>query len=295
MSDEKPSDRPKPFERAVQQSDEESGAENNQDSAMKSDHHLDGWRGWIVVTASASSLFVFMGVIYSWGILQADLARKSNMSLTTLTFVGSLATSFMTSICIFVGKAVRKFGYRETAIAGALLLGLGEFVSSWVTHHLGALFVTHGVIFGVGGGLTILPCSTAPLQWFRKRRGLATGVVFGGGSLGAAVMGVATNSMVGRIGAPWTFRVLGFMLWAVCLPAACLMKQPASTQNSVPKLQWYSIQGEMHARWKRTMPAMPQVKSGRVCTEPSKDPDREIQAQENSPESGLNNTIQSSR
>lgn len=153
MSNERSSGRPEPFERAVQQSDEESGPETNHD--LK-DEHLDSWRGWIVVTASASSLFVFMGVIYSWGILQADLAHKSNMSLTTLTFVGSLATSFMTSICIFVGKSVRKFGYRETAIAGAILLGLGEFASSWVTHHLGALFVTHGVIFGVGGGLTIL-------------------------------------------------------------------------------------------------------------------------------------------
>ncbi|KGQ12468.1 putative transporter MCH4 [Beauveria bassiana D1-5] len=238
MSDEKSSERPEPFARALQQSDEESGLENSHDATIKDEQYLDGWRGWIVVAASASALFVFMGVIYSWGILQADLARKSNMSLTTLTFVGSLATSFMTSICIFVGKAVRRFGYRETAIAGAIFLGLGEFASSWVTHHLGALFVTHGVIFGVGGGLTILPCSTAPLKWFRKRRGLATGIVFGGGSLGAAVMGVATNSMVGRIGAPWTFRVLGFMLWAVCLPAACLLKQPASAQNSVPKLQW---------------------------------------------------------
>ncbi|KAM3506968.1 hypothetical protein MY11210_007341 [Beauveria gryllotalpidicola] len=239
MPDKKSSGRPEPFARALQQSDQESSSpENSHDSAIKEEQHLDSWRGWIVVAASASALFVFMGVIYSWGILQADLAHKSNMSLTTLTFVGSLATSFMTSICIFVGKAVRRFGYRETAIAGAILLGLGEFASSWVTHHLGALFVTHGVIFGVGGGLTILPCSTAPLQWFRKRRGLATGIVFGGGSLGAAVMGVATNSMVGRIGAPWTFRVLGFMLWAVCLPAACLMKQPASAQNSVPKLQW---------------------------------------------------------
>ncbi|KAM0738715.1 hypothetical protein ACQRIT_006452 [Beauveria bassiana] len=238
MSDEKSSKRPEPFARALQQSDEESGLENSHDATSKEEQYLDGWRGWIVVAASASALFVFMGVIYSWGILQADLARKSNMSLTTLTFVGSLATSFMTSICTFVGKAVRRFGYRETAIAGAIFLGLGEFASSWVTHHLGALFVTHGVIFGVGGGLTILPCSTAPLKWFRKRRGLATGIVFGGGSLGAAVMGVATNSMVGRIGAPWTFRVLGFMLWAVCLPAACLLKQPASAQNSVPKLQW---------------------------------------------------------
>lgn len=82
------------------------------------------------------------------------------------------------------------------------------------------------------------PCSTAPLQWFRQRRGLATGVVFGGGSLGAAVMGVATNEMVEKLGVAWTFRILGFMLWGVCLPAACLIQQPVSSKSSVPKLQW---------------------------------------------------------
>ena len=156
MADEKPPTRPEPVARAMSQSDEETGSESQQETAAKEKPRFDSWRGWVIVAASASSLFVFMGVIYSWGILQADLARKSHMSLTTLTFVGSLATSFMTSICIFVGKAVRKFGYRKTAIAGAVLLGLGEFASSWVTHNLGALFVTHGVIFGVGGGLTIL-------------------------------------------------------------------------------------------------------------------------------------------
>lgn len=157
MSVEKPLTRPEPLAREVLQSDEESGSENHNDSTRKDDLQIDSWRGWVVVAASASSLFVFMGVIYSWGILQANLAHNnSNMPLTTLTFVGSLATSFMTSICVFVGKAVRKFGYRETAVAGAILLGLGEFASSWATHNLGALFVTHGVIFGVGGGLTIL-------------------------------------------------------------------------------------------------------------------------------------------
>lgn len=141
---------------AMSDSDQEIGAGAHDDAKLKDVSFLDSWRSWIIVTASACSLFVFMGVIYSWGILQADLARKSGMSLTTLTFVGSLATSFMTSICVFVGKSIRKFGYRKTAIAGAILMGLGEFASSWVTHNLGALFVTHGIVFGVGGGLTIL-------------------------------------------------------------------------------------------------------------------------------------------
>jgi MFS family permease len=133
---------------------DESGPE--QDVTPKDEAHLDTWQGWVVVAAASMSLFMYMGVIYSWGILQAKMADEYGYSLTTLTFVGSLATSFMVTLCVFVGKAVRKFGYRRTALTGAVFLGLGEFLSSWVVGHLWALFITHGVLFGIGGSLTIL-------------------------------------------------------------------------------------------------------------------------------------------
>ncbi|KNG83835.1 monocarboxylate transporter [Aspergillus nomiae NRRL 13137] len=200
---------------------------------------MDGWRGWVVVGAASCSLFVYLGIIYSWGVLQVKLLESASSSLTTLTFVGSLATSFMVSSSIPVGLMIRRWGYQRTALAGAVLMGLGEFLASWVTEHVGALFVTHGIIFGVGGGLTILTCSTAPMQWFEKHRGLAVGIVFGGGSLGSAIMSIATNMMVKQLPLEWIFRVLAFLLWGVCAPAACLIRQPSHAKNSVPRPQWY--------------------------------------------------------
>jgi hypothetical protein len=116
---------------------------------------FDDPRGWIAVAAAACSLFVYLGVVYSWGIMQVRLVDVTGTSLTTLTFVGSLATSFMISLSILSGMAVRRLGYQKTAFAGGLLMGLGEFLASWTTKHVGALFVFHGVIFGIGGGLSI--------------------------------------------------------------------------------------------------------------------------------------------
>ncbi|KAF7553717.1 hypothetical protein G7Z17_g3466 [Cylindrodendrum hubeiense] len=200
---------------------------------------FDGLRGWITVSAAACSLFVYLGVIYSWGIMQVRLVETTSSSLTTLTFVGSLATSFMISISIFSGIAVRKFGYQKTALAGGVLMGLGEFLASWTTEHIGALFILHGIVFGIGGGLSIFACSTAPLRWFKKYRGLAMGVVFGGGSLGSAVMSIATNLLVRKLDVAWTFRILGFMLWAVCIPASYFIQQPRGSENATLKLQWH--------------------------------------------------------
>ncbi|KAH6987070.1 major facilitator superfamily domain-containing protein [Ilyonectria destructans] len=200
---------------------------------------FDGLKGWITVSAAACSLFVYLGVIYSWGIMQVRLVETTSSSLTTLTFVGSLATSFMISISIFSGISVRKFGYQKTALAGGVLMGLGEFLASWTTEYVGALFVLHGIFFGIGGGLSIFACSTAPLRWFKKYRGLAMGVVFGGGSLGSAVMSIATNLLVRKLDVAWTFRILGFMLWAICIPASYFIRQPRGSENSTLKLQWY--------------------------------------------------------
>ncbi|KAF4332261.1 MCH2 (monocarboxylate permease) [Fusarium beomiforme] len=200
---------------------------------------FDNPKGWIAVAAAACSLFVYLGVIYSWGIMQVRLVEVTGTNLTTLTFVGSLATSFMISLSVLSGIAVRKLGYQKTALAGGILMGLGEFLASWTTKHVGALFVFHGVIFGIGGGLSIFACSTAPLRWFKRHRGLAMGIVFGGGSLGAAVISIATNLLVRQVDVAWTFRILGFMLWGVCIPASYFIQQPEGSMNAGLKLQWY--------------------------------------------------------
>ncbi|KAM0270623.1 hypothetical protein ACHAQH_009384 [Verticillium albo-atrum] len=154
-------------------------------------------------------------------------------------FVGSLASSFMVSVSIPAGLMVRRFGYRTTALTGAILMGLGEFLASWLTEHVEGLFVVHGVMFGVGGGLSIFAVSTAPIRWFKKHRGLSMGIVLGGGSVGSAVMSVATTLLVKQVDVAWTFRILGFLLWAVCIPAAFVIRPPPGSDNSHLRLQWF--------------------------------------------------------
>lgn len=124
----------------------------------KEDPNIDGWRGWLVVVAASCALFIYLGVIYSWGVVQSELVKTTPFSMTTLTFVGSLATSFMVSMSIPTGMAIRRFGYQRTAFTGAIFMGLGEFLASWVTDSLVGLFICHSVLFGVGGGLTIMVC-----------------------------------------------------------------------------------------------------------------------------------------
>lgn len=115
-------------------------------------------RGWIAISAAAVTTFVYIGTIYSWGIIEAGLVESTSISLLALTFVGSLATSFQVFTSWVARLAVQKFGFQKTALMGALLMGLGEFVASWLTQHLAGMFIMHGVVFGIGGGLSIFVC-----------------------------------------------------------------------------------------------------------------------------------------
>jgi hypothetical protein len=54
-------------------------------------------------------------------------------------------------------------------------------------------------------------------------------------------MSVAANLLVAELGVPWTLRIFGLLAWAVCVPAACMIRQPQSTAAAVPQLQWYSF------------------------------------------------------
>lgn len=76
-------------------------------------------------------------------------------------------------------------------------------------------------------------------------------------------MGVAANELVDKVGVEWTFRILGFMLWAVCLPAAYCIKQPLLSKSSVPQLQWYSVPS-VRCRWPQSFTNNTQVPLART-------------------------------
>ncbi|KAF4918122.1 Aspyridones efflux protein apdF [Colletotrichum viniferum] len=201
---------------------------------------FDDRKAWITVVASSLTMFVYLGNVYSWGIMQVRLVETTSSSLTTLTFVGSLATSFMICFSILSDKIVCRIGYRLSALIGGFFMGLGEVLASFLTHHVIALFFLHGLVFGLGGGLCIFSVSTAPMSLFKKHKALAMGFVFGGGSLGSAIMSVVTNYLVKDLDVAWTFRILGFILWGVSMPASYFLPSRKRLGNkSSRQLQWY--------------------------------------------------------
>ncbi|KAM4056685.1 major facilitator superfamily protein [Hirsutella rhossiliensis] len=185
----------------------------------------DGGYGWVVVSACAVITWWFIGTSYSWGVIQDALVEQGISSSTTLAYVGSLAIALLSILAVPNARLLRAIGARRTGMVGVTFLGVAEILSSFSFNSVAGLFCTSGFLFGLGISLCFITVSSIPTQYFSRKRGLANGVVFAGGGLGGAITSFAVESLIQRIGLPWTYRILGLMTLLTGLPAAWLIKE----------------------------------------------------------------------
>ncbi|KAF9232145.1 major facilitator superfamily domain-containing protein [Melanogaster broomeanus] len=194
-------------------------------SAPPVDDIPDGGYGWVIVSACSLITAFFIGGTYSWGVMQAALANEKLASDSTLAFVGSVAVSWVAFGAIPCSRVIRWLGTRNGAVLGCLLLGLGDILNGFSSKSVGGLFFTNGIVLGLGRSLCFLACGTLCSQWFKRRRGLANGLVFAGGGVGGCVQSIAMQALINRVGISWTFRIMGFVTLLVTVPAAMLLKE----------------------------------------------------------------------
>ncbi|KAF8270315.1 major facilitator superfamily domain-containing protein [Lactarius quietus] len=204
------------------------------------DDFPEGGYGWVVVLACSVISFFFGGLTYSWGIVQARLTQSRLADDSQLSFIGSTAITLISVAALINVRLIRWLGTRKACTLGCFFLGLGPLLNGFATKSYGGLFVTNGLIMGFGTSLTFMACSSLPSQYFKRRRGLANGLVFAGNGLGGGVISITLNSLIDRVGISWAFRILGLSTWVVAIPAALLLKE--RMRRSAVTVEW-SVEG----------------------------------------------------
>ncbi|KAB2572537.1 putative monocarboxylate permease protein [Lasiodiplodia theobromae] len=191
----------------------------------------DGGYGWVIVASGALLSWWFIGTSYCWGVIQNALVQQGVSSASTLAFVGSVTVACNAVFAAAAAQVLRKLGSRSTGLLGASLLGLGYVFAGFCTHSVAGLFITAGLITGVGISHCYMTVSTITAQYFSKKRGIANGIIYAGGGLGGAVTSLAMERLIEEVGPAWTFRVIGLLTLGTCLPAAWLLKERTSIQS----------------------------------------------------------------
>ncbi|KAG0267498.1 hypothetical protein BG011_004532 [Mortierella polycephala] len=87
------------------------------------------------------------------------------------------------------------------------------------------LYVTQGVMFGIGASLAYYPAIAVPSQYFVKNRGLVIGIAVAGTGLGGFILAPLTHALIDRVNVFWTLRILALLLLIVCGSASWLIAE----------------------------------------------------------------------
>ncbi len=121
-----------------------------------------------------------------------------------------------------MGKFVEKFGPRKTGTVASILFGLGIISTGFAvsSHSLPMLYLTYGIIGGIGlGAGYVTPVSTM-IRWFPDRKGLATGLAIMGFGFASMITGPIAQQLMVRVGVPSTFYILGIAYFLVMFTAS---------------------------------------------------------------------------
>jgi OFA family oxalate/formate antiporter-like MFS transporter len=141
---------------------------------------------WLVAVAGFV-VMLMIGTLYSWGIFTQPLLVAFHWHLTTTTSAYAIANFSLAAVGAVVGGFWQdRVGPRKVALTGMALWGAGNFLTGVGTLSFGApwLYLTYGVMGGIGAGMAYVTPLAAVTKWFPERRGLVGGLVVGGFGLG---------------------------------------------------------------------------------------------------------------
>ena len=167
-----------------------------------------------------------LGAVYAWSVFRIPLAKQFGWSIPEVTLTFTVSIFVLGVAAFFGGLWLNRSGPRLVAMTGGLLYGAGVFLASLCGGKLWLLYLTYGVIGGVGLGLAYIVPVAVLVKWFPDRRGLITGIAVGGFGAGALVTAPVATRLIQSIGVLHTFAYLGIAFLVVTVAAGYFMQNP---------------------------------------------------------------------
>ncbi len=167
-----------------------------------------------------------LGAVYAWSVFRIPLAKQFHWSIEEVTFTFTVSIFVLGIACFFGGLWLNKKGPRVVALTGGFLYGLGVFLASFSANKLWWLYLSYGVIGGVGVGFAYIVPIAVLVKWFPDRRGLITGIAVGGFGAGALVFAPVATRLIQNVGVLRTFAWLGIVYLVLTMATGFFMQNP---------------------------------------------------------------------
>ena len=178
------------------------------------------------IAAAGFLMQMALGAVYAWSVFRVPLAKQFHWSIEEVTLTFTISIFVLGVSAFFGGLWLNKKGPRVVALTGGFLYGFGVFLASFSANKLWWLYLSYGLIGGIGVGFSYIVPIAVLVKWFPDRRGLITGVAVGGFGAGALVTAPAATHLIQSVGVLRTFAYLGIAYVVITMATGYFMQNP---------------------------------------------------------------------
>ncbi|XP_033185360.1 monocarboxylate transporter 12 [Bombus vancouverensis nearcticus] len=147
----------------------------------------DGGWGWVVLSSALVVNLLIPGTVKSFGVLFVEFLHVFKSTST--------AASWMPALCYFLYNSLgplssilsTRYSYKTVTIIGGAFAASGMMLS-YFANSVSYLYVSYGLMVGIGAGLTFPPTVYIVTSYFERLRGFANGLCISGSAIGTIVL-----------------------------------------------------------------------------------------------------------
>ena len=188
---------------------------------------------WVQLALGVIAMMSISSPQYVWTLFTKSFQDSLGVPLSAVQVTLTVLIVLQTWLSPVQGYLVDRFGPKLLVAVGCLLSGLGWVASAYATSLI-MLYLTYGLLCGVGTGIVYIGIVGLMVRWFPDRRGFATGMVAAGYGFGAIATTFPIDTMIKSAGYQHTLIVFGIIMGIVGAIAALLMRPPSSADVLPP-------------------------------------------------------------
>ncbi|XP_065586458.1 monocarboxylate transporter 13-like [Cyrtonyx montezumae] len=188
--------------------------------------------GWAVVGGAFLQAGLVFGGLRALGLCLGALGGSFGAQAGAVAWVGSAAIASL-QLGGPLGSALStRYGARPIVMAGGFLAGMGFLLGAFATR-LSHLYLSVGLLAGLGWALVFTPSLGAVSRYFPTRRAMATGLAMAGASVVGLALGPLIPLLLDTYG--WRGSLLLLAALSFNLMVAGALLRPLDVPNESPR------------------------------------------------------------
>ncbi|KAM5273312.1 monocarboxylate transporter 4 [Ctenodactylus gundi] len=198
----------------------------------------DGGWGWAVLFGC----FVITGFSYAFpkavSVFFKELIREFGIGYSDTAWISSILLAMLYGTGPLCSVCVNRYGCRPVMLVGGLFASLGMVAASFCTGII-QLYLTAGVVTGLGLALNFQPSLIMLNRYFSKRRPMANGLAAAGSPVFLCALSPLGQVLQDHYGWRGGFLILGGLLLNCCVCAALMrpLAAPRPGEGPAPRRQ----------------------------------------------------------